>query len=279
LKQCLVCWIFLQKFAAITQPNGDMAQISFFIDESGNPNFYAKRKRPLWIEPDFEPVLMLGMVVTHDRRALRKKVLVFQQEILDDALFNSIHSVSQPNWFLHACKDHSDVRLKFFEMLRKLDDVSCYVVIGRKNPEIFHSKHNGNATEFYFDLLNKLLTRFEYVPEADYGIYLSQRQSNTEKRFSDAVDKMLEKQNIRTEKHRFRCSIVQSKDFPELSVVDYLLWTLKRYLSKEEDKRYFKAMESKFVEIYDVYGNEGKGQIYNVFNPFDLSKTGVFGTK
>jgi len=42
----------LQKFAAITQPNGDMAQISFFIDESGNPNFYAKRKRPLWIESE-----------------------------------------------------------------------------------------------------------------------------------------------------------------------------------------------------------------------------------
>jgi hypothetical protein len=30
----------------------------FFIDESGNPTFYANRKRPLWEEPDFDPVLM-----------------------------------------------------------------------------------------------------------------------------------------------------------------------------------------------------------------------------
>ena len=29
--------------------------------------------------------------------------------------------------------------------------------IGRKIPEIFNRKHNGNATEFYFDLIHKLL--------------------------------------------------------------------------------------------------------------------------
>lgn len=256
-----------------------MPQAFLFIDESGNPNFYANRKRPLWTEPDFEPVLMLGMVVTTDRRKLRNQVLDFQQQMLKDPLFNLIYSVGQPGWFLHASKDHSDVRLKFFELLRAMDDISCYVAIGRKQPEIFQSKHNGNAAEFYFDLLNKLLSLFEYKEDAEYMLYLSQRQSTTGKRFEEAVEKMLEKSVKKFDKSKFKCSILQSKDCPELSAVDYLLWALKRYITKEEDKRFFKAVEDKFVEIYDVYGNDGKGQIYNAKNPFDRAKTGEFTTK
>ncbi len=256
-----------------------MAQTSLFIDESGNPAFYAKGKRPLWDKPDFEPVLMLGMAVTGDRRALREKVLDFQREILADDLFNTIFSVRQPDWFLHASKDHFEVRLKFIELLRRLDDIKMHVVIGRKNPEIFHSKHNGNAAEFYFDVLNKLLTRFDFLPEGNYSLYLSERQSNTLDRFEQALKKALAVQSKRHDATRFMCRITPSAEFPELSVVDYLLWALKRYITKEEDRRYFKALEHKFVEIYDVYGNDGHGEIYDADNPFDLSKTGAFAIK
>lgn len=256
-----------------------MPQTALFIDESGSPQFYAKRKRPLWIEPDFEPVLMLGMVMTRDRRALREKVLEFQREMLADDLFNTIYSVRQPGWFLHASKDHFEVRLKFIEWLRRLDDIEMRVVIGRKIPEIFHSKHNGNAVEFYFDVLNKLLTRFNFPAEGNCSLYLSKRQSNTLDRFEQALKKALAIQSERYDVAKFTCRITPSADFPELSVVDYLLWVLKRYISKEEDRRYFTALESKFVEIYDAYDNEGQGQVYNALNPFDLSKTGTFGIK
>eukprot|EP01035_Chromulina_nebulosa_P058137 gene58137-79622_t len=181
----------------------------FFIDESGNPTFYANRKRPLWEEPDFDPVLMLGMIVVEDRKALRKQILDFREQLLANPLLNSIHSVTQPDWFFHASKDHSDIRLKFFEFLYNLEGVQCYIVIGllrdytktqktsiegvqcyivigRKNPAIFHSKHNGNASEFYFDVLNKLLARFDFTDDGIYKFYLSQRQSNTMERFETA---------------------------------------------------------------------------------------------
>lgn len=256
-----------------------MPQAFLFIDESGNPNFYANRKRPLWTEPDFEPVLMLGMVVTSDRRALREKILQFQQEILSDVLFNTIYSLRQPSWFLHASKDHFEVRLKFIEFIRRLDDVKMFVVIGRKIPEIFHSKHNGNASEFYFDVVNKLLERFDFQPETSYSLYLSERQSNTLPRFEQALKKALAVQSKSHDTSRFMCRITPSADFPELSVVDYLLWVLKRAITKQEDLRYFKAVEDQFVEIYDIYGNDGKGQIYNADNPFDPFRIGGFGIK
>src|ERR1700743_556603 len=121
-----------------------------FIDETGNPQFFAKRKRPLWTEPGFVPVICLGMVSTDDRVRLRKKVLEFQQYLLGDVLFNSIYSVRQPGWYLHASQDHFEITLKMIEFLRKLEGFRFHAVIGRKNPEVFLRKHNGSATEFYF---------------------------------------------------------------------------------------------------------------------------------
>ena len=195
----------------------------FFIDESGDSAFYARRKRPLWTEPTFEPVLMMGMVVVENRRILQKKIIAFQNHLLSDPLFNTINSMRHPDWFLHASKDHSDVRLKFIEFLRKQKDIKCYVAIGRKQPDIFHNKHNGNAAEFYFDLLNKLLGQFDYTEGKKHLLFLSGRQSTTQERFTHALQKALNKQSKRLTDKQFICRIVPSKDYPELSVVDYFL--------------------------------------------------------
>lgn len=253
-------------------------QLFFFIDESGDPNFYAKRKRPLWTEPNFEPILMMGMVVVQNRRALQRKILAFQSQLLNDPLFNTIHSVNVPNWFFHASQDHFEVRLKFIEFLRKEKDIKCYVAIGRKQPDIFHNKHNGKASEFYFDLLNKLLGQFEYVEGKTHMLFLSVRQSTTQERFVHALEKALKKQSKTMVDRHFKCRIVLSKDYPELSVVDYFLWVLNRYIIKG-DKRYFAALEDKFEDIYDVYENAGKGRIYNKLDGFDMSKASSFAIK
>jgi Protein of unknown function (DUF3800) len=253
-------------------------KLYFFIDESGDPHFYAKGKRPLWTEPTFEPILMLGMISVEDRRALHQKILDFQNQILADPLYNTIPSVMKPNWFLHACKDHAEVRIKFFEFLRAQEDIKCYVVVGRKILDIFHNKHNSNPTEFYFDLVNKLLALFEYVDGEEHLLFLSGRQSNTTERFVNALEKALEKQSKKFTDTHFKCRVVPSKDYPELSVVDYFLWTLKRYFTTNE-RRYFTALEDKFEAIYDVYENEGKGKLYRKGDIFDISKASSFEIK
>jgi hypothetical protein len=253
-------------------------KLYFFIDESGDPHFYAKGKRPLWTEPTFEPILMLGMIAVEDRRALRQKVLDFQNSILADPLYNTIPSVMKPNWFLHASKDHVDVRLKTIEFIRTLEDVKFYVVIGRKIPEIFHSKHNGNSTEFYFDLLNKVLSQHEFEDETEYKLYLSAKQSNTEERFRNALNKALNKQAKQFEHTRFNCRIVASSEYPELSIVDYFLWTVKRYIATGE-RRYFTVLQDKCIEVFDVYEDEGKGKIFKDVSKFDLAVLSPFSKK
>jgi len=249
-----------------------------FIDESGSPQFYAKKRRPLWIQPDFVPVMFLGMITTNDRSALRQAVAGFQKSVLADPLLNSIYSVSQPNWYLHASSDHSDINLKTVEFIRQLEGFEFHAVIGRKIPEVFFSKHNGNATEFYFDLLYKLLELDALEVDHKYRLYLSQRHSNTEQRFSAAFEKAVETKSKKSGGLTYTCSIVRSQDFPEMSLVDYLMWALQRYILKGE-KRYFAALQKHYTSILDVYETEGTGRLYHGEDFFDLSKASSFHMK
>ncbi len=249
-----------------------------FIDESGSPQFYAKGRRPLWIEPDFVPVMFLGMVTTHDRQALRQAVMDFQRRVLSDPLLNTIHSVSKPEWYLHASADHSDIKLKMVEFIRDLSGFKFHVVIGRKLPEVFFNKQNGSATEFYFDLLSKLLELDGLEGNEKFSLYLSQRQSNTEQRFSAAFEKALAAKSRETGGSAYSCTIVRSQDFPEMSLVDYLMWALQRYILQGE-KRYFSALERHYSSILDVYEEEGKGRLYSQTNPFDLTQASIFTLK
>jgi hypothetical protein len=68
---------------------------------------------------------------------------------------------------------------------------------------------------------------------------------------------------------------VRSQDFPELSVVDYLLWALQRYILKDE-RRYFAAMEHHYEQILDVYDTDGQGKLYTQDDKFDLKKASPF---
>lgn len=252
-----------------------------FIDESGSPQFYAKRRRPLWINTDFVPVMFLGMVTTDDRVTLRQAILDFQNRILSDPLLNSIYSVAKPDWYLHGSADHSDINLKMVEFIRELEGFEFHAVIGRKLPEVFTSKHNGSATDFYFDLLSKLLELDVMETDCKYHLYLSQRQSNTEQRFSYAFERAVEARSKKIGKISYSCTIVRSQDFPEMSLVDYLLWALQRYIIKGggEEKRYFTALKKHYTSILDVYENEGKGRLYGADDTFDLDKASPFVLK
>ena len=123
----------------------------FFIDECGDPEFYGKRKKLLVGTEGFQPLLILGMVETPNRKTLQKAILELKAEILSDPLYNTIYSVSQPDWYFHARTDHSDIRHRFFQFLRQFNpsELRFHAIIGRKDLGIFNRKHNNNPSEFY----------------------------------------------------------------------------------------------------------------------------------
>ncbi len=223
----------------------------------------------------YQPLLLMGMVKLEHRKAIRNKVVEFQKMILEDTFFNTIPSVLDPKgWFLHAKDDHPEVRIKFFELIRKIKEVETHVVIGRKHLEIFNKKHNNNPGEFYFDLLRHLLKENLTDSETDYHLFLAQRGKNNLPRFIAAVEDVLQKQTEGGNKIRYTCNVVLSSQCPEMSLVDYMIWALQRYIIRGE-KRFFAATEDKYPWILDAYDNRdgsGKGVIYGLDNPFDLQK-------
>jgi len=115
----------------------------FFIDESGDPNFYGNRHKLLVGAPGYQPLLLTGMIVVENRKHLRNAVLDIKDQIEYDPLYKSLHSV-KPGWYLHAIEDHPDIRTKFINLLRELEGFKTFIVIGRKDVNRFQKLHHKN---------------------------------------------------------------------------------------------------------------------------------------
>ena len=227
-----------------------------FIDESGDPSFYGSGKKLLVGTEGFQPYLIIGMVETNNRKALRKAVIEFMDSVKSDVLYNSIPSVNaKKSWYVHARADHPEIRIKFIELLRQLPDYKAHLVVAKKILSIFNRKHNNNPTEFYFDVLHRLLANQMTDSNTHYKLYLSQRGSNSMNKFSEAVIKTLKSDAMKSGSEQeisYSLEIVSSEETPELSVIDYLMWAVQRKLLKRED-RYFEALKEKYGTILELY--------------------------
>lgn len=230
-----------------------------FIDESGDPVFYGNRKKLLAGTEGFQSYLIIGMIETDNRKALRKAVVGFMDSIKSDSLYNAIPSIAaNRGWFVHARGDHPEVRAKFFELLRNLEGFRAHIVIAKKDLSIFNRKHNNNPSEFYFDVLHHLLNGRLNDTRRHYNLYLSQRGNNSLHRFQEAVKKAIAADKAdNTEAIQYNLEIVQSKEMPELSIIDYLIWAVQRKLLQGES-RYFDAMQNKYETVLNLYGEDEK---------------------
>jgi hypothetical protein len=228
-----------------------------FIDESDDPVFYGNRKKLLVGTTGFQPYLIIGMIETEDRKALRKSVIDFTHNIKTDILYNSIPSIcDEKGWYVHARGDHPEIRAKFFELLRKMDGFKAHIVIAKKSLDIFNRKHNNNPTEFYFDVLHHLLNGRLKDCNRFYNLYLSQRGNNSLHHFQDAVAKSLKIDEAKINGIiSYNLEIVPGKEMPEFCIIDYLIWAVQRKLLQQEC-RYFEAVKDKFGSIINLYDGE-----------------------
>lgn len=251
-----------------------------FIDESGDPAFYASGNKCIVNTDGFKPLLLIGMVKLVDKKAIRNAIIQLMDELKLDPLYNSLPCINNPKgWYLHASYDNNEIQVKFADFLRKLKGFEFCCIIGRKRLDVFHKKHNRNETEFYFDLVTHLIKGRLDKEETFYQILLSARNKNTQHKLKEAIENALRSDNAKREaplQIQYNCEIVQSKETPELSIVDYLLWALQRYILRG-DKRFYKALESKYNLIIDLYNADGEiSSYYDAYNRFDIEKAEEF---
>ena len=115
-------------------------------------------------------------------------------------------------------------------------------------------------------------------------IYLSARGKNNQLKLKQSIDSAILRDNNKRKKPveiKYNCEIVLSKDTPELSIVDYLLWALQRYIISN-DGRFYHALETKYNLIIDLYDfdrfNTKDGGTYYTpdKNKFTLEKASEF---
>lgn len=255
--------------------NHSINRTYLFIDKSGDPAFYASGNRCIVGTEGFKPLLLIGIVKLEDKKGIRNAILQFMEELKNDPLYNTLPCINDnKGWYLHASYDNKEVQVKFADFLRKLNGFQFYCIIGRKRLDVFHEKHNGNETEFYFDLVTHLIKNKLDCENTFYQILLSARNKNSQNKLKAAIENAINSDNSTREmplKIHYNCEIVLSKDTPELSIVDYLLWALQRYLITGE-KRFFNALKTKYNLIIDLYNPlEENVKCYCADNLFEIN--------
>ena len=262
-------------------------KIYLFIDESGDASFYAKKNRLLIGEDGFQPLLILGMIQIKNKKEVFDAITSLQNEIKNDNLYNTLKCVNNPKgWYFHARNDQLEIRTKFVELIRKIKDIKTFAVIGRKRLDVFHKKHNKSENEFYFDMIYHLLKDRLNDENVFYQIFLSSRSGSSSEKLKEAIQKAIERDNAKRKIPKqisYDCVTVPSDKTPELSIVDYLLWALQRYILTKES-RFYDSLIEKFNLIIDLYDfdNFNKTKISNYYhnkkNKFELSKASEFKT-
>lgn len=228
----------------------------YFLDESGDADFFGKKGKRLWETEQWHPVLIMGLLETSNRKQLRKDIVEFHTNLPKDTYYNGICSLGKENHFLHARADHPEVRAAFFQFLRSRNDFMLYFSIVEKDPEIFISTFNKKPNSFYFHVVEHLLKMPPFRDNDTHAFYLSRRTKNTHADFDRVLKTALVKE-MSAGDLRYSADIVKSSEYPELSVIDYMLWSMQRWVMKGE-ARFLKTFSDRIGGIVC-----GKGELNN----------------
>lgn len=201
--------------------NIDWKKKYFFVDESGDPNFYSTRgKYIVWTE-GCSSYLQFALVVIKDPSRVRKAIKYLAKEISKDPLLAWIPSLEKrkDNFVFHACIDVPEIRDSFIRLLATLD-FSTIIVHVSKDQALFHSKYFAKSEIFYHDIVTTLFEHSYHILWDDNIIYFEKRgRKNNQKVLSTSIDDALSKHGVE-KKHNV---LVQTpSDEPCLQIADYM---------------------------------------------------------
>lgn len=129
----------------------------YFVDESGDPNFYDRNGKLIAGLEGCSPILLLSFCKTKQPHKLRKQILQLQSEVLGKPYFSGVPSIEKrrANFYFHAKDDIPEVRVKFFELIEQMD-IAVHIVMARKIEAIFTDIHNANPNTFYNSVVTSL---------------------------------------------------------------------------------------------------------------------------
>jgi hypothetical protein len=202
----------------------------------------------------------LGARVVHELVGTREIIVrPLQQEVLADRYVNTIPSVLKKSqgkgFYFHATDDPPEVRERFFRFIEGLD-CSIEVMVARKIPRLFLTKHNGKDSEFYADVLSHLLKNKLRLGQklvlniAERGN--STKNTNLELALNKAVERHGKKHATDGITSTVVFNVQNHHTEPLLNVADYLCWAVQRVFERGET-RYYDFLGDKISLVVDLY--------------------------
>lgn len=244
-----------------------------FLDEAGDTTFYGKGKvSVVGQQAGVSLCFILGMVkFATPLQPIREAVVRLQKQVEADPYYRDVCSIvkkkAKGGFYFHATDDVPEVRKVFFEFIQSVD-CSFEAVVGRKIPALYETKHNGNESEFYADLLSHLLKN---KLQSDDKLVLnvaergkSTRNENLMKALAKAAGRFQKKKPDVGVKTQVVFNVQNHHTEPLLNVTDYLCWAVQRVFERGE-VRYYDFIRDKIslvVDLYDTANYPGSRNYY-----------------
>lgn len=253
-----------------------------FLDEAGDTTFFGKGRIPIVGREGVSLSFSIGMVKFNgDLNQIRNQVRALQKEILEDRYLNTIPSIRKKcqgkGFYFHATDDPPEVRERFFRFIDSLD-CSVEVMVARKIPALFTSKHNGKDAEFYADLLSHLLKN-KLMMDQKLVLNIAERGNSTKNaNLERALAKATERHAKKHGNGDVACKVVfnvqNHHTEPLLNVADYMCWAVQRVFERGET-RYYDFLNEKIslvVDLYDSASYPGNRNYHTRKNPLTATK-------
>ncbi len=248
----------------------------FFVDESGDPYFFNRKRKCIIGEEGCSKVLILGFISTENPKKLRDEVMKLKKEVENDQYLHKIPSIKKTIKAFHAKDDCPEVREKFFKLIKKLNFRAEFVV-ARKLKNIFVNRHKNNPDIFYNDLISNLFScKLHKFNEGDI-CFSCRGNKNKQRQLRDAIRNatlIFERKFNKNIESNIKIFSKMSSEESCLQIIDYAIWAVQRAFLKKED-RYFDFIKEKIGYIWDLYDFKKIKKSNNRYwrrNKFDIKK-------
>lgn len=247
----------------------------YFVDESGDPSFYAKRSKRIIVGEDgCSRVLLLGFVRTRDPQELRSKLADVRVEVSSSKYLKDIPSVQKSLLHFHAKDDCPEVRKLVYEAIERMQ-FSAQVIVARKTESIFRHQYGANENKLYDDLVTKLFARQLHRSSDNHIIFAERGSKKRQRALAEAVERAIK---ILPPINDWKAEIKTSQPIqePAIQVIDYVNWAVQRAFEKGE-MRYFEFIREKIELVRDLFDLDKKQRHESCCydqkrNPFDVKK-------
>jgi len=256
--------------------------VYFFVDESGDPNFYGKGGDIIVGQPGCSRIILLGFVRVEEPEPIRKHLSDLQIQIARDIYLKGIPSIKKTLIAFHAKDDCPEARMMVYKTLAG-HNFAAQVIVARKIEQMFRSRYKGSKDRLYEDLVGRLFQNVTHKAEINNIVFSKRGNKIQQHTMRAAIEAGVErfKQKWRTDvSTQLNIETLKSSQDFMLQVVDYTNWAVQRAFEKGE-MRYFNFLRDKFELVLDVFDKKkykGGSNFYDrERNPFEIKKASPLG--